>query len=574
MNCGQGPWDRGEQMKRFLVLVPWVAVGLLILALTTAGPAAAGTAQGSGAHWIPVHVINLHKAFEARLGHTTHSRIGGIVYPNVKGKKPLRGQGSSGCAEPNCALAYNGGPVQHSPHVYLLLWGPHWSSVPAQAATATYLKNFYSGLGVQPQDSWSTVTSQYGDSSGSPTFSGTVFVGAFQDPTTPPKGVGQGGLAAEADVFASNQRITDLNDAQIIVATQSGTCPAGFSAPAVCGGSGDYCAWHSSSNEPYTNLPYLLDAGKTCGENFVNSSGTHDGFSMVGSHEYADTITDPNPTTGYFDFLDQGIFGEIADKCTWDPHSRNVSLSTGNFAMQPLWSNGAGGCVMPIGGASDTVEVTNPGDQSTYQKSTLSLPVGGSSSGNHPLTWSATGLPAGLTISSANNGVGVISGRITAAPGVYKVIVQATDSTRAFGWTTFSWTVTADVGAAVTNQASGTCLNDRNFLIAPGSQIFMWTCLGGAAEMFSHPTNAGELIVLGQCLTDPVDAHHGGAGTLQIVEPCTGTANQQWFHNSQNEYVLGQNFLCLTDPGGSTQDGTPTVIEPCTGATDQRWSGP
>jgi len=92
--------------------------------------------------------------------------------------------------------------------------------------------------------------------------------------------------------------------------------------------------------------------------------------------------------------------------------------------------------------------------------------------------------------------------------------------------------------------------------------------------MFSHPTNAGELIVLGQCLTDPVDAHHGGAGTLQIVEPCTGTANQQWFHNSQNEYVLGQNFLCLTDPGGSTQDGTPTVIEPCTGATDQRWSGP
>ena len=275
-------------MKRFFVLVPWVAVGILFLALTTAGPAAAGTAQGT--HLAVGHVINLHKAYEARLRHATQGQIAGIVYPT---NHSVHGRGGNDCAEPYCPVVYQGGPVQHSPHVYLLLWGPHWSSVPAQAATATYLKNFYSGLGVQPQDSWSTVTSQYGDSSGSPTFSGTVFVGAFQDPTTPPKGVGQGGLAAEADVFASNQRITDLNDAQIIVATQSGTCPAGFSAPAVCGGSGDYCAWHSSSNEPYTNLPYLLDAGKTCGENFVNSSGTHDGFSVVGGHEYAETITDP-----------------------------------------------------------------------------------------------------------------------------------------------------------------------------------------------------------------------------------------------------------------------------------------
>ena len=571
MNCGQGPWDRGEQMKRFLVLVPWVAVGLLILALTTAGPAAAGTAQGSGAHWIPVHVINLHKAFEARLGHTTHSRIGGIVYPNVKGKKPLRGQGSSGCAEPNCALAYNGGPVQHSPHVYLLLWGPHWSSVPAQAATATYLKNFYSGLGVQPQDSWSTVTSQYGDSSGSPTFSGTVFVGAFQDPTTPPKGVGQGGLAAEADVFASNQRITDLNDAQIIVATQSGTCPAGFSAPAVCGGSGDYCAWHSFSNEPYTNLPYVLDAGTKCGENFVNSSGTHDGFSVVGGHEYAETITDPF-LTGWYDPNDLSG-GEVADKCAWDPHSRNVSLSTGNFAMQPLWSNGAGGCVMPIGGSSDIVNVANPGNQSTYQKSALSLNVSGTSSGNHPLTWSAAGLPAGLKIGSAS---GVISGQITAPPKTYKVTVSASDSTGAFGWKTFSWTVTADVGTPVTNQASGTCLNDHGRSITPGNQVIMWACIAGPAEMFSHPNNAGPLIVLGQCLTDPLGGvHHGGAGTLQVIEPCTtAAANQQWLHDSKNEYVLEQNFLCLTDQGGSTQNGAPIVLEKCTGATDQRWSGP
>ena len=566
--------SRGGQMKRFLMLVLWAAVGTSILALTSAGSASAGTAQGTGTHLASVHVINLHRAFEARLGPAVQGQIAGIVYPNINGKKPLHGRGGNDCAEPYCPVVYNGGPVQHTPHVYLLLWGPHWSSDPNQAATATYLENFYAGLGVQPQDNWSKVTSQYSDSTGSPRFSGTVYMGASQDTSTPPTGVSQAGLAAEADAFASRQGITDLNDAQIVVATQSGTCPSGFSAPAVCGGSGDYCAWHSFSNEPYTNLPYLLDAGTACGENFVNSSGTHDGFSIVGGHEYAETITDPY-LTGWYDPNDLA-YPDIAGKCAWDSqHSHNVSLSTGIFAMQPVWSNNAGGCVMRIGGVSDFVNVTNPGSQSTYQHSTLSLNISGTSSGKHQLTWSATGLPAGLKISSAGSNVGVISGQIRAAPGTYKVTVQAEDSTGAFGWAPFIWTVTADVGTPVTNRASGTCLNDHGRTITPGTQIVMWSCLAGPAEMFTHPTNAGELIVLGQCLTDPTDANPGGAGTPQVIEPCNvGAANQQWLHNSQNEYVLEQNFLCLTDQGGSTVNGVPVVIEPCTGATDQQWSGP
>ena len=384
-------------MKRFLLLVPWVAVGILILALTTAGSATAGTAQGTGAHRAVGRVVNLHKAYEARLGHTKKSRIAGIVYPIGTGRKRLQPQAGNGCTEPACPVADQGGPVQLTPHVYLLLWGPNWSSDPNQAATATYLKKFYKGLGVQPRDNWSAVMSQYGNGSGFPTFNG-VFMGAFQDPTVPPTGVSQGGLAAEADAFVAEQGITDQSDAQIVVATQSGTCPAGFLAPNMCGPAGDYCAWHSSSNEPYTNLPYVLDAGVHCGEHFISTN--RDGFSIVGGHEYAETVTDPF-LTAWYDPNDLNG-GEIADKCAFDPHSHDVLLSTGNFAMQPLWSNSAGGCVMPVGGASDTVNVANPGNQSTYQNSALSLNVSGTSSGNHTLAWSATGLPAGLSIGSAS----------------------------------------------------------------------------------------------------------------------------------------------------------------------------
>jgi len=463
-------------MKRFLMLPLWVAAGTSIIALTSAGPATAGISQGPGTHPAQVHVINLHKAYEARLGHARLGKIAGKFPPF--GTKPPRGRAANECVEPSCAVQYNGGPVQHTPHVYLLLWGPNWSSDPNQAAVATYLENFYSGLGVRQDDNWSTVMSQYKDASGSPTFTGPVLAGIWQDTNPPPAGgeLGQVGLAAEADAFTSSQGITDLSDAQVVVATQSGTCPDGFAAPACTGGNGGgYCAWHSSSNEPFTNLPYILDAGSTCGQDSVNTNGTNDGLSIVAGHEYAETITDPFPTSGWWD-PDDPSGGEIADKCAFSTFSHDVTLSTGTYAMQPLWSNKVGGCVMHIGGASDTVMVTNPGNQSTYQNSVLNLTVGGVSSKQHPLTWSATGLPAGLTINPAT---GVISGKITAAPrpNPYQVIVEATDTTGAFGWAPFNWTVLADVGTPITNQASGTCLNDRGQSITPGNQVFMWRCL-------------------------------------------------------------------------------------------------
>jgi serine protease len=565
----------GEQMKRFLKLLLWVAAGTSTIALTSASPATAGISQGPGTHPALVHVINLHKAYEARLGHVRLGKIAGKFLPF--GAKPPRGPAANDCVEPNCDVQYNGGMVQHSPHVYLLLWGPNWSTDPSQEATATYLENFYSGLGVAPDDNWSTVMTQYKDTSGSPTFTGPVLAGVWQDTSSPPTGgeLGQVGLAAEADAFTLSEGVTDFSDAQVVVATQSGTCPDGFAAPACTGGNGGgYCAWHSSSKEPFTNLPYILDGGTVCGQDSVNSNGTDDGLTIVAGHEYAETITDPFPASGWWDPADPSG-GEIADKCVFSAFSRDVTLSTGTYAMQPLWSNVVGGCVMHIGGASDNVKVTNPGNQSTYQNSSLSLTVGGTSTKKYPLTWSATGLPSGLTIGPAT---GIISGKITAPASAnpYQVIVSATDTTGAFGWAPFTWTVLADVGTPITNQASGTCLNDHGYFITPGSPVVMWKCLSGPAEMFSQPTNAGQLIVLGQCLTDPTGGTGGGgAGTRQVLEPCTNSANQDqvWLHNSKNQYVLELNFMCLTDQNGAATNGAPVSIQPCTSAKDQIWSG-
>jgi ricin-type beta-trefoil lectin protein len=449
--------------------------GLTAAAQATAGASTAGPVP-------PGRVINLHRAFEAKLGHVKVGKPAGIVYALGKHPKAANRVHRS-CIEPDCNLVYNGGPVQHSPHVYLLLWGPNWSTDSGQEASANYLNSFFTGLGVQPHDNWSTINSQYGDGSGFPTFTGSVYKGAFQDTGTPPSGTTTSQFAAEADAFASSVGLTDPNDAQIVIATQSGTCPDGFYAPGCAGGSGFYCAYHDASNEPFTNLPYLVDSGQGCGENFVNSNGLRDGFSIVGGHEYAESITDPLPNTGWWDPNDNVSGGEIGDKCAWKGHAwgdndpaGNVTLSTGSFAMQSLWSNSASKCVMSTQPASHPIV------------------------GDH-----------------------------------------------------------------------GKCLDDHAASTVNGNKIDIFTCNGSAAQKWTLNSNK-TLSVLGKCLAD---RGYTGAGTKLVLWTCVGHKNEQWHHRSNGQYVLATNGLCLTDPSGSSTDGTQVQIRVCNAnLKDQRWSGP
>jgi serine protease len=573
-------------MKRLLMLVLWGTAGISLAGLmTAAGPATAGTTPGAGSHLDPVHVVNLHAAYEARVRHATAGNPAGIFYPEGMGNAPRRG--GNGCTEPDCPVVYNEGPVQLHPQVYLLLWGPNWSSDPDQAATANELVSLYKGLGVQPDDNWSTLTSQYGDASGDPTFNGSVYGGTFYDPTTPPTGVDTAQLAAEADVYASWEGISDLADAQIVVATQSGTCPAGFYAPSVCGSDqGYYCAWHDYSNEPFVNLPYTMDAGDACGEDSVNPDGTYDGVTTAAGHEYADTITDPQPTSGWWDSDDPNnnltnppeyTSGEIADKCTWSENSGNVLLSTGSFALQPLWSNSSGdsgssggSCEMTVGSKSDVVTLNDKGNQTDYQGSVLSLSISGTSTQVNPLTWSSPDMLTGLTMNPGPGTPGVISGQVKATPGTYPVTLETSDSTGSSATVTFSWTVKPDVGKNIINQKSGLCLNDHDADITPGTELVLYTCRPtGPAERITQGSNPGALVILGQCVTDHGT---GGVGALQEMEPCTGASTQEWYHNSKGEFRVQKNNLCLTDPNGSTVKDEPTILKACTGAKAQRWN--
>jgi serine protease len=258
-------------------------------------------------------------------------------------------------------LNYHGGVggigVETAPKVYLVLWGSQWNNNDP-SGEATILENFYTGVG---GSSWLNSVTQYcqGVPSGTVFCNGTgqpagnqkgMFAGVWADNTSAaPSAPRQSQIAAEAVAAAhhfGNTTAISNESAQYVIATATGNNSSGFR--------NKYCAYHSATsstvgNIAYTNLPYITDAGASCGANF-NGLGPKAGITIVAGHEMGETITDQFPAGGW---LDSGG-AENGDKCAWissgQGASADVRLSTGTFGVQSLWSNafngGAGGCVL------------------------------------------------------------------------------------------------------------------------------------------------------------------------------------------------------------------------------------
>ncbi|WP_329252232.1 M4 family metallopeptidase [Actinoallomurus sp. NBC_01490] len=88
-------------------------------------------------------------------------------------------------------------------------------------------------------------------------------------------------------------------------------------------------------------------------------------------------------------------------------------------------------------GQPGSPSVTNPGNQTTTVGTAVSLQIQASDPNGQTLTYSATGLPAGLSV---NASTGLISGTPTTT-GTSSVTVTAKNTANATGSTTFTWTV-------------------------------------------------------------------------------------------------------------------------------------
>ena len=286
-----------------------------------------------------------------------------VIHRTLQGQAQAHAAGHGRPGGGNNNLTYHGGVggigVETAPRVYVVFWGSQWSVDPS--GEADLVQSFLRGVG---GSSWLKSVTQYCQA----VASGTIFCnGAGQqaagdqsgifadtrvwaDNSSPaPSKPTQSQLAAEAVRAAAhfgNTTSSSNASAQYVIATATGNNSSGFGT--------QYCAYHSSTsssagNIAYTNLPYITDAGASCGANF-NGLGPNAGITIVEGHELAETITDQFPNGGWLD----GSGAENGDKCAWissgQGASANTTLSTGTFPVQSLWSNafnsGAGGCVL------------------------------------------------------------------------------------------------------------------------------------------------------------------------------------------------------------------------------------
>lgn len=139
--------------------------------------------------------------------------------------------------------------------------------------------------------------------------------------------------------------------------------------------------------------------------------------------------------------------GDFNDVTSGNNGSCGTVLCNAGVGWDGPTGNGTPNGVAGFGaGTTSGVSVTNPGSKSSPVNTAASLQLA-ASGGTAPYSWSASGLPTGLSI----NGSGLISGTPTAA-GTYTVTATAKDSAGKTGSTTFTWTITGTSGGSCSGQ--------------------------------------------------------------------------------------------------------------------------
>ncbi|MFJ8623268.1 RICIN domain-containing protein [Kitasatospora sp. NPDC093550] len=225
----------------------------------------------------------------------------------------------------------------------------------------------------------------------------------------------------------------------------------------------------------------------------------------------------------------------------------------------------------PTGKAAETVALTSPGDQSGTVGQAVSLQLTATDSLGKRLTFSATGLPAGLSVSAS----GLVSGTPT-GPGVAKVTVTASSgSARASA--AFTWTVTPALGGSHPLTTGGRALDDADDSTTAGNGLITWTSSGAANQQWQfrrQPDGAYELVNGRSAMCADVTGGSTAPGARIIQWPCTGGSNQHWNVRltADGSYTVTSVRSGLLLTTASTADGAPVTQQPDTGTPLQRWS--
>ncbi len=232
------------------------------------------------------------------------------------------------------------------------------------------------------------------------------------------------------------------------------------------------------------------------------------------------------------------------------------------------------------------VTVLDPGTQDAGVTATFRLTVRAVDRARtaRSLSFRATGLPAGLKITSAAHALaGTISGTLPATAGGYHITVTGTDRrTGRSGSTRFSLYVVPSMAASAPsaghvfqNDVAGSCLSSQGESAAAGTPVQIGPCDTSAASNWAYvasarPGQAGKMTIgSGICL--------GLSGPDAQLQTCSGAAGQVWdYQLTYNPNGVPTGYLvnpgsgrCLN--GRSYLQGTRVVAAGCSAAGFENW---
>lgn len=190
-------------------------------------------------------------------------------------------------------LYHEGKGVQHSPKVYVIFWGKNWEAAPG-AELRTQLLKMYEGLS---GSAWQGILTQYFDATGR--VSSTLTVSSYIDTSvSAPTSVNDAKIRAEiaealkAEANKSWKR--ELTSQFVVIPAPGSTYEKSFyESPS---GEASFCGYHgvdaSGSSYTFVSYPGEEPFKKGC-ISFDPKENVGHVTSMIASHEYAESATDP-----------------------------------------------------------------------------------------------------------------------------------------------------------------------------------------------------------------------------------------------------------------------------------------
>ena len=465
----------------------------------------------------------------------------------------------------------NVGVANGNMKVYLVFYGSGWGTQSTNAngdlvfsgdpdGAAPVAQEMFKGIGTGGE-LWSGDLTQWcqGISSGSascpsgtaassfvPYMSGGILAGVWEDTSaTSPVNASGHTLALEAIKAAQhfgNTTPASNRYAYYVIMSAHGDNPDNFKSPTQ-----GYCAWHDWNGDTtltggaasssvgdiaFSNQPYNMDLGSSCGVGFVNSPGTLDGWTMTLGHEWHETASDYFPAGGWT--ANSGY--ENSDECAWIAAgsaggAANVAMGSGTFTEQASWSNDTNNCAISHAivnhGGTVTVTASN-GSVSTNQDTAVNGTLSASDSAGNAISFAIVANPAHGSVTINNLSTGAFT---------------YTPSSGYSGSDSFTFKATDSVTGTVSNTATESVTVNSTTVNPPtANNGSVTTTAGTAVNGTLSATGSGTLSFA--IVANP--AH----GTVSITNTATGA----FTYTPASGYTGSDSFTFDASNGGGTSN--------------------